>query len=125
MAKLVNPVLFSQRFKIKRDALKKAGLLDPILNSDTKLFIDPLLLSSSGNRLIKKEAFEALKTAFSEIVRLIAASQQRHDVAWRNAAKRLDLGEYQGISDRGHQRQAAEIREQKLNVRKRTFHVPY
>jgi hypothetical protein len=93
VAKLVNPVLFSQRFGVKPAALQASGLLDPILNSDTKLFIDPLLLSSSGNGLIRKEAFEALKTGFSEIVRLIAASQSPNDVAWRSAAKRLDLRE--------------------------------
>jgi hypothetical protein len=85
--------LFSQNFKIKRGALEKAGLLDPILNSDTKLFIDPLLISSSGNKLISKDAFRALKEGFSEIVRLIAASQQQNDAAWRAAAKRLDLQE--------------------------------
>lgn len=93
MAKLVNPVLFSQRFGVKPAALQRAGLLDPILNSDTRLFIDPLLLPSSGNRLISKDAFGALKTGFSEIVRLVAVSAQENDIAWRSAARRLNLSE--------------------------------
>jgi hypothetical protein len=93
VARLVNPVLFSQRFGIKPAALERAGLLDPVLNSDTKLFIDPVLLPRSANKLISKEAYAALRTAFSEIVKLVAASQQPNDVAWRNAAKRLNLSE--------------------------------
>jgi hypothetical protein len=59
-----------------------------LANSDTKLFIDPLLLSSSSNSIIKQEAFQEIKKKFSEIVSLITASKQRNDVTWRNAAKR-------------------------------------
>ena len=124
MAKLVNPVLFSQRFGIKPAALEQAGLLDPVLNSDTKLFIDPVLLSRSNNKLISKVAFEALRTAFSEIVRLVAASQQRNDVAWRNAAKRLNLRErpetglgYGGASTSGASR-PDDIKQKVLNTAK-------
>ncbi|GJE49973.1 hypothetical protein GOFOIKOB_3014 [Methylobacterium tardum] len=93
MASLVAPILFSQRFNISPSALDAAGLLDPILNADTKLFIDPLLLSSSNNDTMRRNGFDALKDRFNKIVRLVIASQRRGDVAWRNAARLLDLNE--------------------------------
>jgi hypothetical protein len=40
MAKLINPKLFSQQFGINPTELDKEGLLDPVLNADTKLFVD-------------------------------------------------------------------------------------
>jgi hypothetical protein len=40
MAKLFRPRLFSQQFGINHAALQKAGLLDPFLNADTKLFVE-------------------------------------------------------------------------------------
>jgi hypothetical protein len=52
MAKLFRPRLFSQQFGINHASLQKAGLLDPFLNADTKLFVDPLLLRHSSNQLI-------------------------------------------------------------------------
>lgn len=111
MAKLVNPVLFSQRFGITRTDLDSAGLLDPVLNSDTKLFLDPLLLATSSNTLIVNEAFPLLKLRFGEIIALIAASRQSGDKAWRTAAQKLDLHEcpetslgYGGASTSGSSR---------------------
>lgn len=51
MAKLIKPVLFSQQFNARQADMDAAGLLDSVFNSDTKLFIDPLLLSNSSNIL--------------------------------------------------------------------------
>lgn len=114
MARLIHPVLFSQQFGVAQAEFTKAGLLDPVLNSDTKLFIDPLLLSSSSNRLIARDAFELLKTRFGEIVNLVAASKVPGDKAWRTAAERMNLNErpetglgYGGASTSGSSRPAA------------------
>lgn len=93
MARLINPVLFSQRFNASPSQLQQAGLLDPVLNSDTKLFIDPLLLSTSQNQRIANNAFSLLRQRFDEVIRLVAASKQVGDKAWRTAAQRLDLSE--------------------------------
>ena len=92
-SKIVHPVLFSQYFKIKPASLDQAGLIDPILNADTKLFIDPLLLEASSNPIIAKKAFNLLKTKFSEIITLLDASRAKDDIAWRSAFKKLDLSE--------------------------------
>lgn len=93
MARLIHPVLFSQQFGVAQAEFTKAGLLDPVLNSDTKLFIDPLLLSSSSNRFIARDAFGLLKICFGEIVNLVAASKGPGDKAWRTAAERMNLNE--------------------------------
>jgi hypothetical protein len=43
MAILKNPALFSGVYNLDPAIFEQAGLLDPILNVDTKLFVDPLL----------------------------------------------------------------------------------
>ncbi|WP_457662835.1 hypothetical protein [Sinorhizobium medicae] len=123
MAKsLVNPVLFSQHFGVKPSAFAKAKILDPLLNSDTKLFIDPLLLTSSTNEIIKLRGFELLEARFKEIVDLLSACKEEGDPAWKAAAKRLSLQEvaetglgYGGSSTSGSSR-SKETREAVLRT---------
>jgi hypothetical protein len=119
---LVNPILFSQRFNVRPSDLDAAGLIDPILNSDTKLFIDPLLLSHSAHTRVNTDAFKLLTTRFEEIIRLVAASAAPGDKAWRTAAQKLDLRErretglgYGGASTRGSSRPDS-IRQQVLST---------
>lgn len=90
---LINPVLFSQRFKVRAQALDAAGLLDTFLNADTKLFIDPLLFAKSSHPLIKAKGLAALRQGFTDVLDLLDVSAKPGDVAWRNAAKLMDLGE--------------------------------
>lgn len=52
MARIQKPVLFSAYFTIPPQALKDAGLIDPFLNVDVPLFIDPVLLEKSANKTI-------------------------------------------------------------------------
>ena len=40
------PIYFSDYFKIDKTKLKDLGVFDPILNFDTKLFVDPTLLKT-------------------------------------------------------------------------------
>ena len=56
MAKVRDPILFSKHFGVDPDVLAKLGVLDPMLNADTKLFIDPLLLRESGHAAINSGA---------------------------------------------------------------------
>ena len=93
MARLIRPVLFSQKFPVTPNDLESFGVFDPILNSDTKLFIDPLLLAGSENSRIRTDAFNLLTKRFDEIIRLVAASNNSFDPAWIAASKRLDLSE--------------------------------
>jgi hypothetical protein len=88
-----NPKLFSQQFNIPKAELDKADLLDPFLNADTKLFIDPLLLKDSRNDLIRTMAVGLFRTQLSEIVKLVLASKSNTDPAWKAALRLLDLHE--------------------------------
>lgn len=124
MATLIRPVLFSGHFGVAPQKLASKGLLDPILNADTKLFIDPLLLSTSTNKLIRTEAYEHLKRRFGEVLRLLIASKTRGDAAWKAAGRILDLRErsetglgYGGSGVRGSSR-PVQLREQVLATAK-------
>lgn len=90
---LVHPVLFSKHFNVNPAALQAANLLDPILNSDTKLFIDPLLIYKSQNPLIKSDGRKAVKAAFENVIGLVDISQSEGDVAWKGAYRALNLDE--------------------------------
>ena len=97
MGKLVRPVLFSAKFNLPKLYLEKRGLLDPILNADTKLFIDPLLLKGSKNKTIKSRGLSLLRQRFEEIIRLASASRKTDDAAWRAACRRMNLDERREI----------------------------
>lgn len=93
MAKVRDPILFSGHFKIDPNYLNEAGLIDPFINVDTQLFIDPVLLPKSANEIIKTEAFRAFRDHFDNFVRLLIISKNNGDAAWRGAERLLDLHE--------------------------------
>ena len=93
MAKIVNPTLFSKHFGIPQSLLNQAGLIDPFLEVDTELFIDPVLLEKSSNTRISGDGYESFKKHFGSIIRLLLISKSEGDVAWRNAHRLLDLSE--------------------------------
>jgi hypothetical protein len=93
MGKIKNPTLFSQEFGIDPKRLVKLGLLDPILNGDTRLFIDPVLLSASKNAIIKEDGYRQFKDYFGNVIRLLQHSKSQGDVPWRNSARHLKLDE--------------------------------
>jgi hypothetical protein len=110
-AKLVHPVLFSSHFKVPARVLKTAGLLDPILNSDTKLFIDPLLIFKSQNAIMKSCGRKSIQTGFTNVIDLLDISRAERDAAWKGAYNALNLDErsetglgYGGASTRGSSR---------------------
>jgi hypothetical protein len=93
MAKLFKPRLFSQQFGINPATLQKAGLLDPFLNADTKLFIDPLLLRHSSNQLISGKGLAAFRKRMKDIIDLLIATPTNTGPAWTSALRFLDLHE--------------------------------
>jgi hypothetical protein len=117
MAKIQNPLLFSKHFGVDEKELTDAGLIDPFLNVDTQLFIDPLLLSKSANPRIAGDAYKDFRSHFSNFIRLLAISKAEGDAAWKGARKLLDLSEpaqtglgYGGSSRSGSSR-PEEVRE--------------
>lgn len=93
MAKIQNPTLFSKYFEIDPGHIEKSGLIDPFLNVDIPLFIDPVLLEKSGINLIKTAATEQFRRHFGNFIRLLSISEQVGDVAWRGAERLLNLEE--------------------------------
>src|SRR5437870_4792508 len=61
---LMRPILFSAYFGIDPAEFDKAGLLDPYVNTDTPLFIDPLLLDKSANNLLATKGIEQFRGHF-------------------------------------------------------------
>ncbi|MGH9640974.1 MAG: hypothetical protein ACRD3Q_00970, partial [Terriglobales bacterium] len=114
MRKLIRPVLFSQHFGVDPKTLRSAGLLDPLLNADTKLFIDPILLRRSANTLVKGTGQKTLRKGFDDVIQLLIACKAEGDPAWKAAFRLLDISEraetclgYGGSSPTGSSRPAS------------------
>lgn len=93
MARVKNPTLFSSYFGIAPDTLKSAGLIDPFLDVDVPLFIDPVLLEKSANNTIRESAMDRFRKHFEILVRMLAISEVENDAAWKAARRQLDLRE--------------------------------
>jgi hypothetical protein len=64
MARVQNPTLFSAYFGVPSGALAAAGLIDPFLDVDVPLFIDPVLLEKSSNKTINTSAIGRFRKHF-------------------------------------------------------------
>ncbi|WP_212752662.1 MULTISPECIES: hypothetical protein [Vibrio] len=64
MAKIKNPVTLSSAFKISTSTLDSLGVVDVMLDTDTQLFIDPLLLNDSQHAEMHDNASNAYKSRF-------------------------------------------------------------
>lgn len=93
MGKITNPVRFSAYFGLDPDFLIEKGALDPTLNLDTNLFIDPMLLETSQHRVIREDAFQSYSQHFSNVITLLNASQSKNDTYWRQARRLMSFPE--------------------------------
>ncbi len=87
------PIRFSDHFKLNGQALAERGVLDPTLNIDTALFIDPLLVPHSQHKEIRVDARAAYQSHFEQVIKLLKASKAADDVAWRNAKRLMEFPE--------------------------------
>jgi hypothetical protein len=88
------PTHFSDYFKIDKSVLKEMGVFDPILNFDTKVFVEPLLLKNSASEVIRN-AYQTYKKFFSNLLILLEKSTHVSDKCWRSAQKMVSFPEYQ------------------------------
>ena len=95
MAKTKNPTRFTEHFGIDRTLLDVRGAFDPILNADTPLFIDPLLLAESAHEEMRT-AYVTWRDHFISVIDLLAATRQRGDLPWRNADRLFVASEFKG-----------------------------
>ncbi len=93
MAKISNPLRFSTHFKVDPKNLEKLGLLDPTLNADTKLFIDPFLIPLSKHPEIAKGGRNTYEKHFETVIKLLAGSRKKDDAPWRNARRMMEFPE--------------------------------
>ncbi len=93
MARVQNPTLFSTYFRVPSQAMAAAGLIDPFLDVDVPLFIDPVLLEKSSNNIINTNAIARFRKHFEMLVRILTISKAENDAAWKGARRQLDLSE--------------------------------
>lgn len=89
----MRPIPFSTYFDVSPDAFDSAGLLDPYINTDTPLFIDPLLIDKSTNQTLALEGLRQFRAHFEKLVRMLTIVEDEGDPAWLAAEKLLSLSE--------------------------------
>jgi hypothetical protein len=93
MGKISNPATISSEFGIDESVLDNLGIVNTLLNTDTLVFIDPLLLEESGQKEIREGAYRSYRERFEQIIKLLSASQRVDDVPWRNAKRLFHFSE--------------------------------
>jgi len=96
MPKAKNPVTFTHYFKIDPRKLAQLAVLDPTLDIDTRLFLDPLLFPNSVHSEIRKDAVFEYRKHFERVIKFLSASKTQGDVAWRSARRLLEFHEIKG-----------------------------
>lgn len=96
MAKIKHPQTFSKVFNIDPGILSDKGIFDPVLNVDTKLFIDPLLVEKSQFEFFRNEVAKAYEEHYNDIISLLEESKTKDDIAWRSAKRLIQRKEVEG-----------------------------
>ncbi len=90
------PKSVTQLLKISKKAFARTGALDTILDVDTRLFIDPLLLRDI--RIPELQACaQRVEDRFANILRLLRNSRSQQDIWERRAEKLMLFPEVKGI----------------------------
>jgi hypothetical protein len=93
MSSFSDPQLFSKVHSVDPNLFDLEGLIDPYINVDLPLFIDPLLLGTSQNDIVSSQALPAFRSHFDDFIRLMLVSEAEDDPAWRAAKRLLNLQE--------------------------------
>jgi hypothetical protein len=95
MAKVRQPRRFSDFFTIDKAIFRSRGAFDPILNADTRLFIDVLLLEKSRHDEMRA-AHAVWIDHFKKIVKLLRVAKNPKDPPWIAAGNLLRAKEFKG-----------------------------
>ena len=105
--KISNPLRFSSHFGFDPEKLARLGVLDPTLNVDTKLFIDPFLIPRSAHPEIAKGR-KTYEKHFETVIKLLAGSKHQGDApSCRKAMMEFPELKYTCLGYGGHSVQAA------------------
>lgn len=96
MARFSDPILFSEHFEVDPAELDRLDVLNPTLNVDTNLFIDPLLIEHSAHEEIREGARATYEKHFGTVIKLLLASKKIGDPAWKAAERLLRFPEVKG-----------------------------
>jgi hypothetical protein len=88
-----NPITFADYFKIDENKLKELGVFNPILNFDTKFFVEPLLLKTSSSEIVK-QSYANYHNFFIVVLKALRRSDKKNDMPWNIAKGRLNFPEY-------------------------------
>lgn len=93
MAKINSLVGLSSLDGLSIEKLDNLGVTDVILNADTALFIDPLLLNESIHPEIRHDATKKYNEKFKKIMKYLQASKVKNDISWKAAKKEFNFSE--------------------------------
>lgn len=93
MIRKTKPISFTKQFHIDEKELSRLGIFNPVLNFDTKLFVEPLLLKKSASPFMQAAA-KTYDDFFRDLLLLIKASKELGDRPWREAKRRVVFPEY-------------------------------
>lgn len=93
MSKINSLISLSSLKGVDIETLDSLGVTDVVLNADTALFIDPLLLSKSDHPEIRIEALKKYEEKFRRIMKYLKASKFKNDVPWKAAKKEFNFSE--------------------------------
>lgn len=90
---MTKPITFCELHGIKFMDFMRFGAFDPILNYDTRLFINPLLLPTSATEEFSDFASDLFQKHFSMMFRVMMRSEEKNDAHWKAATKLLQFPE--------------------------------
>jgi hypothetical protein len=93
MNKKGQPQYFSDCFDIDKALLKELGVFNPILNVDSRLFVEPSLVQYSSTKTFQG-AYNTYNEKFSKIYKALSLCQEKGDLHWKIASKLVDFPEY-------------------------------
>jgi hypothetical protein len=86
------PTRLNDALKISRKSLENKGVYNGLIDFDSRLHIDPALVSITGIQEFN-EGKKKIVLYFTKILRLIKASIKVNDVFWKNALALVSTGE--------------------------------
>jgi hypothetical protein len=84
-------------FGVPEEELKKRGVLNGLLGIDNKLFVDPTRLTFAKTPEFEKGRGE-IEAYFADVIRLLQLAKAPEDIAWKEASRRLEFRERQGVA---------------------------
>jgi hypothetical protein len=89
------PISFSDYFQINQKVYERTLAFDPILDIDSKFFINFHLLKKTQVPQLH-DSFQKVRNSFVDIIKLLSQSTSKDDIFWRSAKKRINFSEIRG-----------------------------